>query len=72
MRSIEMIDFRARHDFVADVELTQIKKINEAHERMLKCGISIALFIDLACLNKIMLASYLPDNNMLQSSEISE
>jgi D-arabinose 1-dehydrogenase-like Zn-dependent alcohol dehydrogenase len=45
-----MIDFRARDNFVADVEVTQIKKINEAHERMLKCGISIALFIDFSML----------------------
>lgn len=46
----EMLDFCARHDIAADVEVIPIDKINEAYERMLKNDVRYRFVIDLASL----------------------
>jgi len=46
----EMLDFCARNDIVADVEVIPICKINEAHERMLKGDVKYRFVIDMASL----------------------
>jgi uncharacterized zinc-type alcohol dehydrogenase-like protein len=46
----EMLDFCAEHGIVSDIELIDIKDINEAYERMLKGDVKYRFVIDLATL----------------------
>ncbi len=46
----EMLDFCAKHDIVSDVEVIDIKDINEAYERMLKGDVRYRFVIDMATL----------------------
>lgn len=46
----EMLDFCAKHNIVSDVEMIDIKNINEAYERMLKGDVKYRFVIDLATL----------------------
>lgn len=46
----EMLDYCAKHDIVADVEVIPIQQINEAYERMLKNDVKYRFVIDLASL----------------------
>jgi len=48
----KMIDFCARHNIVADVEVIPIQNINEAYERMLKRDVKYRFVIDLASLDE--------------------
>ena len=46
----EMLDFCAEHNIMSDIELIDIKDINEAYERMLKGDVKYRYEIDLATL----------------------
>jgi len=46
----EMLDFCAEHNIVSDVEVINIKDINEAYERMLKGDVRYRFVIDMATL----------------------
>lgn len=46
----EMLDFCAKHNIVADVEMIRIDEINEAYERMLKGDVKYRFVIDCASL----------------------
>ena len=46
----EVIDFCAKNNIVADVEVIPIQKINEAYERMLKGDVKYRFVIDMASL----------------------
>ena len=46
----EMLDFCAEHNLMSDIELINIKDINEAYERMLKGDVKYRFVIDLATL----------------------
>jgi uncharacterized zinc-type alcohol dehydrogenase-like protein len=46
----EMLDFCATHNIVSDVEVINIKDINEAYERMLKGDVRYRFVIDMATL----------------------
>ncbi|WP_336366487.1 NAD(P)-dependent alcohol dehydrogenase [Marinobacter sp. C2H3] len=46
----EMLDFCAKHNIVADIELISAEKINEAYERMLKSDVKYRFVIDNATL----------------------
>lgn len=46
----EMLQFCAKHDITADVEVIPIQKINEAYERMLKSDVKYRFVIDAASL----------------------
>ena len=46
----EMLDFCAKHDITADVEVIPMQKINEAYERMLKGDVKYRFAIDMASL----------------------
>lgn len=46
----EMLDYCAEHGIVSDVEMIDIKDINEAYERMLKGDVKYRFVIDLATL----------------------
>lgn len=46
----EMLDFCAKHNIVSDVEMIDIKNINEAYERMLKSDVKYRFVIDMATL----------------------
>ena len=46
----EMLDFRARHGIVADVEMIAASEINAACERMLKGQVKYRFVIDSATL----------------------
>jgi uncharacterized zinc-type alcohol dehydrogenase-like protein len=46
----EMLDFCAKHDITADVEVIQIQQINEAYERLLKSDVKYRFVIDMASL----------------------
>ena len=46
----EMLDFCAEHGITADVEVINIKDINEAYERMLKSDVKYRFTIDMATL----------------------
>ncbi len=46
----EMLDFCAAHNIVSDIELINIKDINEAYERMLKGDVRYRFVIDMATL----------------------
>lgn len=48
----EMIDFCAEHGIVADVEMIDIQKVNEAYERLLKNEVKYRFVIDMASLKK--------------------
>ncbi|MGH6831909.1 MAG: NAD(P)-dependent alcohol dehydrogenase, partial [Methyloceanibacter sp.] len=48
----EMLDFCARHDVAADVEVIPIQEINQAYERMLKNDVRYRFVIDLASLKR--------------------
>ena len=47
----EMLDFCAEHNIMSDIELIDIKDINEAYERMLKGDVKYRFVIDLASLS---------------------
>ena len=47
----EMLDFCAKHDISADIELIDIAKINEAYERMLRSDVRYRFVIDMASLS---------------------
>ncbi|RZK13835.1 MAG: NAD(P)-dependent alcohol dehydrogenase, partial [Hymenobacter sp.] len=47
----EMLDFCAEHNIMSDIELIDIKDINEAYERMLKGDVKYRFVIDTASLN---------------------
>lgn len=47
----EMLDFCGQHGIVSDIELIDIKYINEAYERMLKSDVKYRFVIDMATLN---------------------
>jgi len=47
----EMLDYCARHEIGADVEVIPIQKVNEAYERMLRNDVRYRFVIDLASLN---------------------
>jgi uncharacterized zinc-type alcohol dehydrogenase-like protein len=46
----EMLDYCAEHNIVSDVEVINIKQINEAYERMLKGDVRYRFVIDMATL----------------------
>lgn len=46
----EMLDYCAKHNIVADVEIIPIQKINEAYERMIKNDVKYRFVIDLTSL----------------------
>src|SRR6202051_1205658 len=46
----EMLDFCARHNITADVEVIPIQKVNEAYERPLKSDVKYRFSIDMASL----------------------
>jgi len=46
----EMLDFCAKHNITSDVEIIQIKDINQAYERMLKGDVKYRFVIDMATL----------------------
>jgi uncharacterized zinc-type alcohol dehydrogenase-like protein len=48
----EMLDFCAEHNIVSDVEVIDIKQINESYERMLKGDVRYRFVIDIASLKK--------------------
>lgn len=45
-----MLDFRAGHNIVSDVEVIDIKTINEAYDRRLKGDVRCRFVIDIATL----------------------
>jgi uncharacterized zinc-type alcohol dehydrogenase-like protein len=46
----EMLDFSAKHNITADVEIIPIQKVNEAYERLLKAEVKYRFSIDMASL----------------------
>ena len=46
----EMLDYCAEHNIVSDVEVIDIKDINESYERMLKGDVRYRFVIDMATL----------------------
>lgn len=48
----EMLDFCAEHGIASDIEIIDIKDINEAYERMLKSDVKYRFVIDIATLNE--------------------
>jgi uncharacterized zinc-type alcohol dehydrogenase-like protein len=46
----EMLDFCGKHNIVSDVEMIDVKYINEAYERMLKSDVKYRFVIDIASL----------------------
>lgn len=48
----EMLDFCAKHNISADVEVINIQEINEAWERMLKSDVKYRFVIDMASLQQ--------------------
>ncbi|MDX2353257.1 NAD(P)-dependent alcohol dehydrogenase [Stutzerimonas xanthomarina] len=46
----EMLDFCAEHNIVSDIEMIDIRTINEAYERMLKSDVKYRFVIDMASL----------------------
>ncbi len=46
----EMLDFCAKHDITADIELIRIQQINEAYERMLRSDVKYRFVIDIGSL----------------------
>lgn len=48
----ELLDFCAKHNITADVEVIPMHKINEAYERMLKSDVKYRFVIDMASLKE--------------------
>lgn len=48
----EMLDFCAKHNIVADIEIIKIQQINEAYERLLKSDVRYRFVIDMASLKQ--------------------
>ena len=48
----EMLDFCGKHNIVADIEMINIRQINEAYERLLKSDVKYRFVIDMASLKK--------------------
>lgn len=48
----EMLDFCGRHNIVSDIEMINIRQINEAYERLLKGDVKYRFVIDMASLKK--------------------
>ena len=48
----EMLDFCAKHNITADIELINVDQINEAYERLLKGDVRFRFVIDMASLKK--------------------
>lgn len=48
----EMLDFCAKHNIVSDIEIIDVKSINEAYERMLKGDVKYRFVIDIATLGQ--------------------
>ncbi|MBX7169527.1 MAG: NAD(P)-dependent alcohol dehydrogenase [Pyrinomonadaceae bacterium] len=48
----EMLDFCAKHNITADIELIGVDQVNEAYERLLKGDIKYRFVIDIASLKK--------------------
>jgi uncharacterized zinc-type alcohol dehydrogenase-like protein len=46
----EMLDFCAKHNIVADVEIIKMQEIEKAYERMLKSDVKYRFSIDMASL----------------------
>ena len=46
----EMLDYCARHEIGADVEVIPIQKVNEAYERMIRNDVRYRFVIDVASL----------------------
>jgi uncharacterized zinc-type alcohol dehydrogenase-like protein len=46
----EMLDFCAKHNITADVEVIPIQKVNEAYERMSRADVKYRFSIDMASL----------------------
>ena len=46
----EMIDFCAKHNIVSDIEMIDIKDVNDAYERMLKNDVKYRFVINIASL----------------------
>jgi alcohol dehydrogenase (NADP+) len=46
-----MLDFCAKHQIIADVEIIPIQKINEAYERMLRSDVKYRFSIDMSSLS---------------------
>jgi uncharacterized zinc-type alcohol dehydrogenase-like protein len=44
----EMLDFCGAHNITADVEITSIRQVNEAYERLLKADVRYRFSIDMA------------------------
>ncbi len=49
----EMLDFCAEHNIIADIELINIRQINEAYERLLKGDVKYRFVIDMASLKNL-------------------
>jgi len=49
----EMLDFCGKHNIVCDIELIDIKDVNEAWERMAKNDVKYRFVIDMASLKKL-------------------
>src|SRR2546428_3541961 len=47
----EMLEYCARHEIGADVEVIPIQKVNEAYERMIRNDVRYRFVIDIASLN---------------------
>jgi uncharacterized zinc-type alcohol dehydrogenase-like protein len=45
-----MLDFCAKHNITADVEIIPIQKVNEAYERMARGDVKYRISIDMASL----------------------
>lgn len=48
----EMLDFCAKHNITADIEVINVEQINEAYERLLKGDVKYRFVIDMASLKK--------------------
>jgi uncharacterized zinc-type alcohol dehydrogenase-like protein len=48
----EMLDFCAEHGIVADIELINVDKVNDAYERMLKGDVKYRFVIDNSTLER--------------------
>jgi uncharacterized zinc-type alcohol dehydrogenase-like protein len=49
----EMLDFCSKHNIVSDIELIDIRQINEAYERLLKGDVKYRFVIDMASLKNL-------------------
>jgi len=63
----EMLDFCAKHNITADIELITIDQINEAYERLLKSDVRYRFVIDMASLRNqpdAMQSTHRPKNKL--------